>query len=129
MGSPGNSAKSSVRAVRGAVQLTGDSAAEMDREIPALLNQMLESNQADSSDVISVFFTVTDDLTAQFPATSARKGGWGEVPMMCAVEIAVPGSLPRVVRVMVHLESERPREQIRHVYRGGAQALRPDLPS
>jgi chorismate mutase len=111
------------------VALTADATSEMDREIPALLQQMLAANQVELSAVISAFFTVTSDLTAEFPAAAARRGGWSEVPMMCAVEISVPGSLARVVRAMVHVESTLPRAQIRHIYRGGAQALRPDLPS
>ena len=119
----------SIRAVRGAVQLEAESKEEMDRHIPALLQQMLESNQLTSEDVISALFTVTADLKSEFPAAAARRGGWVDIPLMCAVEIAVPGALPRTVRVMLHVDSALPKEKIQHIYRGGATVLRPDLSS
>ena len=117
----------SIRAVRGAVQLIIDDREEMHREVSALLGEMLQSNDLSTDSVISALFTVTPDLTSEFPAAAARQAGWSEIPLMCAVEIAVPGSLPRVVRAMVHVESDRTRSEITHVYRGGAKALRPDL--
>ena len=117
----------SVRAIRGAVQLTVDSKEEMFREVPTLLLEMVEANGITEKDVISILFTVTPDITSAFPAAAARSLGWSEVPLMCAVEIAVPGALPRVVRVLMHAESAKNRGDITHIYRGGAKALRPDL--
>ncbi|MEY2797790.1 MAG: hypothetical protein RIS22_56 [Actinomycetota bacterium] len=117
----------SVRAVRGAVQLTADDRDEMHREVAALLAEVLEANSLSLDSVISALFTVTPDLVSDFPAAAARLAGWGGIPLMCAVEIAVPGSLPRVVRAMIHVETTLERGQINHIYRGGARALRPDL--
>lgn len=117
----------SIRALRGAVQLAVDSKDEMHREVPALLEEMLTSNGLSEADLVSVLFTVTPDLTSEFPAAAARTLGWKDIPLMCAVEIAVIGALPRIVRVLAHVESVKPRSEMNHIYRGGAKALRPDL--
>jgi chorismate mutase len=77
--------------------------------------------------VASALFTVTDDLASTFPAQAARQMGWGLVPMMCAREIPVPGSLRRVIRVLVHWNTELPQSAITHVYLREAIKLRPDL--
>lgn len=119
----------SVRAIRGATQLSSDDREEMHREVAALLQEILEANQLTLESVISALFTLTPDLTSEFPAAAARKAGWAEVPLMCAVEIAVAGALPRTVRVMIHVESAKNRSEMTHIYRGGAKALRPDLTS
>ena len=79
----------SIRALRGAVQLAVDSKEEMNREVPALLEEMLSSNDLSEADLVSVLFTVTPDLTSEFPAAAARTLGWSDIPLMCAVEIAV----------------------------------------
>jgi len=117
-----------VRAVRGAIQVDRD-----DRELilsgtAELITEILERNQLGSGDVISMVFTATPDLTAEFPAYAARQLGLTDVPLLCATEIAVPGALPRVLRVLAHVESERTRNEIRHVYLRGAAQLRTDLP-
>lgn len=117
----------STRAIRGATQLSLDSKECMDQEVAALLQEMLVANNISLDSVISAFFTVTSDLVSDFPAASARRAGWSSVPMMCSVEISVPGSLPRTVRVMIHVESSVKKELISHIYRGGAKVLRPDL--
>jgi chorismate mutase len=78
-------------------------------------------------DVGSALFTVTDDLTSTFPAQAARQMGWGLVPMLCAREIPVPNSLPRVIRVLVHWNTEKAQNEITHVYLRDAVKLRPDL--
>jgi chorismate mutase len=78
-------------------------------------------------DVISVLFTVTPDLTTEFPALAARKIGFQDVPLLCATEIPVPGALPRVVRLMMHVDTDRSRREIQHVYLRGAAALRLDI--
>jgi chorismate mutase len=94
-----------------------------------LLEAICAANPAlDSADAGAVWFTATPDLNAQFPAIAARKLGWMEVALMCAQEIAVPGSLPRVVRVLVLWNTERAQDEVRHVYLGAASALRPDIP-
>ena len=74
-----------------------------------------------------MLFTVTDDLRAEFPARAARELGWTDVPLLCTVEIPVPGALRRCIRVLMHVETDRPRGAIRHVYLGDARGLRPDL--
>lgn len=119
----------SIRAIRGATQLSTDDREEMNREVKALLDEVVQANRLGMESVISAFFTVTPDLISDFPAAAARKAGWSDIPLMCAVEIAVPGSLPRTIRVMIHVETDRNREEITHIYRGGAKSLRPDLTS
>ncbi len=89
---------------------------------------MLERNGIIHDDVISVLFTTTPDLTASFPATAARGVGFGDVPLLCASEIDVPGSMPLTVRVLMHAYTERARTELRHVYLRNAGSLRDDLP-
>jgi chorismate mutase len=79
------------------------------------------------ADIGAAWFTTTPDLNAQFPAIAARKLGWADVPLMCAREIDVPGSMPRVVRVLVMWNADVAQTDIRHVYLGRAAALRPDI--
>lgn len=115
-----------VRAVRGAIVAREDSAEAVLAATERLLGELLERNGLASEDLISVIFTATADLTAAFPAEAARRMGLADVPLLCAREIAVPGALTRVVRVLVHAETERPR--LAPVYLEGAEALRDDLP-
>jgi chorismate mutase len=84
-------------------------------------------NELSTDDVISVIFTATNDLTAEFPALAARKLGFQEVPLLCASEISVPAAMPRVVRLMMHVETNKPRSAVQHVYLRGAAALRLDI--
>lgn len=116
-----------ILAVRGAVGVDENSAAAILAATRELLQAMLRENGLSPQDVVSAIFTMTHDLDAVFPAEAARQLGWTDVPLLCACEIAVPGSLPRVVRVLLHVETDRPRAEIRHVYLGRAAALRPDL--
>ena len=88
---------------------------------------MVERNGVDHEDIVSVIFTATEDLVSEFPAKAARGIGLGDVPLICAQEIDVPGALSRVVRVMAHAETDRPRSEIVHVYLRGAEVLRQDL--
>ena len=93
-----------------------------------LLEEILEENEGmRPEDVASAIFTVTDDLASTFPAQGARQMGWGLVPMLCAREIPVPDSLPRVIRVLVHWNTDVPQNEITHVYLRDAVKLRPDL--
>jgi chorismate mutase len=116
-----------VRAVRGAVQINGDERDAILEGTAELVMEVLARNELTPGDVISVLFTATPDLTAEFPALAARKIGFHDVPLICATEIAVPGAMPRVVRLMAHVETERPRSAIQHVYLRGAAALRLDM--
>jgi chorismate mutase len=88
---------------------------------------MLAANQLEIEDLISVIFTATPDLTSEFPAVAARKIGLGNVPLLCTVEIDVPQSLPRVVRILLHAQLERPLAEVKHIYLRGATVLRKDL--
>jgi chorismate mutase len=92
-----------------------------------LVAEVLSRNDLAAEDVISVLFTATPDLTAEFPALAARKTGFHAVPLMCATEIPVPGAMPRVIRLMAHVETDRPRSEVQHVYLRGAAALRLDI--
>ncbi|MFC8570531.1 chorismate mutase [Streptomyces sp. NPDC057245] len=116
-----------VRAVRGAVQLDRDEAGHMDQQVAALLTALLERNGLTPEDLISLWFTATPDLHSDFPAAAARGLGITDVPLICAQELDVEGAMPRVVRVLAHIESDRPRAEIVHVYLGAAAALRKDI--
>jgi len=119
---------SSVRALRGATTVDADTVREITERTIELLSRMLESNGAQLDQLISVLFTATPDLTAMFPATAARELGFGSVPLLCATEINVIGATPRCIRVLVHLNTEQPRDALHHVYLHGASQLRDDLP-
>ena len=116
-----------VRAIRGATQVDADDRDAILDGTAELVTAVMTRNDLTPDDVISVLFTVTPDLTAEFPALAARKLGFHAVPLMCATEIPVKGAMPRVVRLMAHVESERPRAQVQHVYLRGAAALRQDI--
>jgi chorismate mutase len=116
-----------VRAIRGAVQIETNERDAILEGTAELVTEVLTRNDLTTDDVISVLFTATPDLVAEFPALAARKIGFHDVPLICASEIAVPGAMPRVVRLLAHVETERPRSQIQHVYLRGAAALRLDI--
>ncbi|GAA1867350.1 chorismate mutase [Pseudonocardia ailaonensis] len=118
-----------VRAVRGAIQIDGDSRDDILEGTAELVTAVLKRNELTSDDIISILFTATPDLTAEFPAYAARLLGLTDVPLMCAVEIAVPGAMPRVLRLLAHVETDLPRADVHHVYLRGAAALRRDLPN
>jgi chorismate mutase len=92
-----------------------------------LVTEVMGRNQLTPADVISVVFTATSDLNAEFPALAARKLGFQDVPLLCCTEIDVPGSMPRVIRLMMHVETPSPRSAVQHVYLRGAAALRLDI--
>ena len=117
-----------VRAVRGAIQVDADTRDNILEGSAELVTAVLERNALTSEDIISILFTATPDITAEFPAYAARLLGLTDVPLMCASEIAVPGAMPRVLRLLAHVETDRPRSELRHVYLRGAAALRTDLP-
>ena len=117
----------SVRAVRGATTVATDEPSLVRSATRELLEAIVERNGIAGDDLISAFFTVTADLTSEFPALAARDLGWTDVPLLCALEIPVRGSLPRCIRVLLHVATDQPRSAIEHVYLGPAVALRPDL--
>jgi chorismate mutase len=115
---------SPMRGIRGATQVSENTKAAMEDAVVELCKEIERRNDIRPSDVVWAIFTVTHDLDADFPARAARAGGWTDVPMICSREIPVPGSMPRVVRLLLHVDTDGPRQ---HVYLRGAQALRPDL--
>ena len=117
-----------IRGIRGAITVAADQPDLILQATRELLEAILDANfEMKPEDVASVIFTVTDDLASTFPAQGAREMGWGLVPMLCAREIPVPGSLPHVIRVLVHWNTELPQSGITHVYLREAVKLRPDL--
>lgn len=117
----------SLRAIRGATTVDADDAAQIAAATAELVDEVLTSNGVDPASVISVFFTMTDDLAASFPASAARARGLTAAALMCATEIPVPGSLPKCIRLLMHAEVERTQAEVRHVYLRGAEVLRDDL--
>jgi chorismate mutase len=117
-----------VRAIRGAIQVDANERDEILKGASELVTEVLHRNDVDPADLISIVFTATPDLNAEFPAYAARLLGLTDVPLLCTTEIAVPGSMPRVLRLLAHVETPLTRAQIRHVYLRGASALRTDLP-
>ncbi len=116
-----------MRGLRGATQIEANTVAAMEDGVAELCQALLAENGITQDEIVWAIFTVTYDLDADFPARAARTvGGWDRVPMICSREIPVPGSLPRTIRVLVHVESGRPSDA-RHVYLRGARVLRPDL--
>ena len=117
-----------VRAVRGATTVDADTPEAITERVVDLLRLILDRNELVEDDLISILFTATEDITSTFPATAARSMGLGAVPLICARELSVVGSVQRCIRVMLHVTTDRPRDQIHHVYLEGAQGLRDDLP-
>ena len=116
-----------VRAVRGATQLEDDVREHMLERVAEMVTTLMEANGLEVDDFISVIFTATSDLVSEFPAYAARRLGFGEVPLICARELEIEGSMPRVVRMLAHVESELPKAEVTHCYLHGAAALRKDL--
>ena len=117
----------SVRAVRGATQLEEDVREHLLERVAEMVLDVMKSNGLGVDDFISVIFTATSDLLSEFPAYAARRLGFGDVPLICARELEIEGSMPRVVRMMAHVETELSRSDVTHVYLHGAAALRRDL--
>jgi chorismate mutase len=117
------------RGVRGATTVEDDSAAAILTATQELLTAIVQANSMAAEDIASALFTVSADLKAAFPAQAARQIGWQQVALLDAQEIPVPGSMPYCIRVLIHWNTDKPQNQVRHIYLRGAAALRPDLPS
>ena len=117
-----------VRAVRGAIQVDADTRDDILTGAAELVRVVIDRNDLTAEDFISIIFTATPDLTADFPAYAARLMGLTDVPLLCATEIAVAGAMPRVLRLLAHVETDLSRTAVHHVYLRGAAALRTDLP-
>lgn len=117
-----------LRGIRGATVAEHDQEEAILQATQELLSAIMMANPTlKIDDLASVFFSVTEDLSATYPAQAARELGWNEVPLLCSREIPVPGSLPRCIRVLLHWNTDLPQHAIRHVYLGAAAELRPDL--
>ena len=121
---------SAIRGIRGAITVEADEPELILSATRELLEGILRANDiSEFDDVISAIFTTTCDLTSTFPAEAARRMGMGQVPLLCAQEIPVPGGMPRCIRVLIHANIDRTPSEIRHVYLRNAQNLRPDMKS
>jgi chorismate mutase len=118
----------SVRAIRGATTIDDDTPESITERVVALLSRIMERNGLVEEDIISILFTATEDVVSAFPAAAARSMGLGAVPLICARELSIVGSVPRCIRLMMHASTDHSREDIHHVYLEGAQGLRDDLP-
>ncbi|HEX2042947.1 MAG TPA: chorismate mutase [Acidimicrobiales bacterium] len=117
-----------VQALRGATTVEEDSEKQITERVQELVGEMMARNDIAHDDIISIIFTATEDLVAIFPAAAARGAGLGDVPMLCARELSVDGGTLKCLRVLMHVNTGRSRQELRHVYLHGAQGLRDDLP-
>ncbi|QNU65318.1 chorismate mutase [Ruminiclostridium herbifermentans] len=117
----------SVRAVRGAITVFENAKESILEGTKELLVEMINRNEIDNESIISVIFSVTNDLNATFPAIAARELGWNDISLMCTNEINVPKSLEKCIRVLIHFNTEKKNNEINHVYLKGATVLRPDI--
>ena len=113
-----------IRGVRGATTVKENSKAEMLAVTKELLTEILKANQFKVEDIASILFTVTNDLNAEFPAAAARELGWSDIALMCSTEINVPNSLPKCIRVLLHVNSSKPQKDIKNIYLKDAVNLR-----
>jgi len=116
-----------VRAVRGATQLDDDRRDHMLERVAEMVTDVMAANRLDVDDFISIIFTATADLVSEFPAYAARRLGFSDTPLICTRELEIEGSMPRVVRMLAHIETDLPKSEITHVYLHGAARLRRDL--
>jgi chorismate mutase len=117
-----------VLALRGAITLERDDRDHLLERVERLLTEMIERNSLSSDDLISILFTATPDIHSVFPAVAARQLGLGDVPLICAQELSIDGSMPLCIRVLMHTNTELTRSELRHVYLEEARTLRDDLP-
>ena len=117
-----------VRGLRGATTVDADTVAQVTERSQELMREIMTRNDLVEDDIVSALFTATADVTSIFPATAIREIGFGAVPLLCAAEIPVPGSMPHCIRVLLHVHTAKSKDEIHHVYLHGAQVLRDDLP-
>ena len=116
-----------MRGIRGAIKVEENSAEAIGRATRELLEKMVETNSVDTSDIASIFLTTTADLDAEFPAYTARDMGWTMVPLLCAQELKVPHGMKSMLRILLHVNTDKSQSEIKHQYLGEAAGLRPDL--
>ena len=117
-----------MRGLRGATTVDRDTADHVSERTRVLVQAMLDRNDVSKDDLISILFTATGDIHSIFPATGAREIGLGDVPLICARELDIEGGTPRCIRVLMHLTTDKGRDELHHVYLEGARGLRDDLP-
>jgi len=116
-----------IRGIRGAISVSKNTRDEIVSSTMTVLREMAGLNKIKVEDIASIIFSVTRDLNAEFPAIAARKLGWSGTPLLCTYEVDVPGSLPKCIRVLMHVNSGKTQSSIKHVYLKDAKKLRPDL--
>lgn len=116
-----------LRGIRGATTVERNSSEEILAASGELLDALIKENNIDAEDIASIILTMTGDLDACFPAKAVRDKGFTCVPLMCASEINVPGSLARCIRILVHVNTVKPQREIKHIYLKDAERLREDL--
>ena len=113
----------------GPVTVDDDDPQQITERVMEMLDALLDRNGLVHDDLISILFTATDDIHSMFPALPARKAGFGDIPLICARELDIVGGTPRCIRVLVHITTDRARDELRHVYLHGARGLNDDLPT
>jgi chorismate mutase len=116
-----------VRGIRGATTVEANTVEAVIEATRELLAAMLKANEVDVEHVASGFFTTTVDLNAEFPAVAARDMGWSNVALMCGHEMNKPGGLPMCLRILLHVNTDKPAGDVKHIYLRGARVLRPDI--
>ena len=116
-----------VRGIRGAIRVDKNTAETISMATKELLLKMVEANHVNTEDIASIFLTTTVDLDAEFPAYAARDLGWRMVPLLCAQELKVPTGMTRLIRILIHVNTDLTQAEIKHQYLGEAATLRPDL--
>ncbi len=116
-----------VRGIRGAISVRKDTPDEVLNATKQVLLEIVSRNQIEVEDIASIYFTVTQDLTSSFPAAAARDLGWTYVPLLCSMEIPVAGSDKKLVKVLMHVNTNKKQNEIIHIYLKKAKRLRPDL--
>lgn len=114
------------RGVRGAIQIPENNREAIFNATLTLLKEMLEKNSIPIDEIVSIFLTATVDINAEFPAYAVRRMGLLSVPLLCAQEIDVPDSMKRVIRILIHFNTEKKQADITHCYLGETIKLRPD---
>jgi chorismate mutase len=116
------------QAIRGATTVNENSCDAISQAVTELLEQIIRQNNLKQDNIISAIFTLTDDLNAEFPAKIARINlGWDDVSMICSKELSVPGSISMCIRVLIHINTDLDKKQIKHIYLRNAAILRPDI--
>lgn len=116
-----------VRGIRGATTVEANTKEAILEAAAELLTAVIDANQVQHDHVASIIFSTSPDLNAEFPAVAARNLGWTDVALMCGHEMGVPGSLPKCLRILMHVNTDLGLHEVKHIYLRGARALRPDL--